>query len=443
MTVPIATGLLLQLAAIMLLRYRLGRRWVRHPVALLVLASVVYQGISPLIIAVTGVPDVFRQGVAQQFTDSAVLLLSAGTLALTAAYLMTRPERASFATNEGDAALAASVLDWRLLSLACLPLAVLTYHGQGYNNPIAGTAIKPVTTDLAATFFTVLVVLTAFAFLLRHGTRWFLPILAAQSLFLAAAGERTPVIIDAIGLGVLLTRAGRRPARRQIAGALGLTVLGVLAITGVRAEQGRAVYQGDTGLSARVSALGGGLTAGASTGLAAEAAVRLDGTSLTGAILQAQRLGQPRLPASYVPASLLAAVPSAVWSSKLSHSDILSPALLEINDFGLQRVNFLPGIGGLYSGFLPPAWLIAFLALLGLVLGRAERWLLRYCSSARLVLLAGCVTAAVDFEKGLPGMLVVFRAAVALAVAVKAIEAFRSRRLQVSVPVPVRSASSR
>ena len=47
--------------------------------------------------------------------------------------------------------------------------------------------------------------------------------LVAQSVLLAAAGERTPVIIDAITLIVLLARAGLRPAFGQLAAALALT----------------------------------------------------------------------------------------------------------------------------------------------------------------------------------------------------------------------------
>ena len=47
----------------------------------------------------------------------------------------------------------------------------------------------PPSSGLASTFFVILVsILTAFSLLLRKGVRWFLPVLAAQSLLLAAAG---------------------------------------------------------------------------------------------------------------------------------------------------------------------------------------------------------------------------------------------------------------
>jgi hypothetical protein len=438
-SVTLALALLLQAAGIILLRHRLGRRWIRHPGALLILTASVYDGVSPLLMTIpsVGAWDTYRQGIASSFADDGIMLLSAGMLAFTIAYLLTCPERADAPAAQadapaaqGDAAVAARALDWRLLALACAPLAVLTYEGKGYNS---GTTITgaPVTKGLAATFFTVLIVLAAFAFLLRHGSRWFLPVLAAQSLLLAAAGERTPVIIDAVVLGVLLARTGRRPATRQAHAAVALTLLGVLAITGVRAEQGRSFfYAGSSGLSARLEALGSGLSTGSQQGpgLLAQGAVRLDGYDFAGAVLQSEHMGQQRLAATAVPESLLLAVPSAAWGSKLAHGSALNPGQAEISAFGLQDTNFLPGFAGLYIGFLPPAWLIAFLAFIGAVAGWCEKWLLRECTPARLVVLAGAVTAALWQEPGLPGMLLDLRAAVVIAVAAKVMEAARGWR---------------
>lgn len=427
MTVTLAIALLLQLVTVVLLRHRLGRTWLRRPVTLLILASVVYDGVSPLLMTFPPVRqwDVYRQGVQPQFADAAALLLAAGMLAFTACYLMTRPERAVSGPSGHDLRDAAALLDWRVLALACAPLAVLTYSGRGYNNgTLTAGAGAPLSSDLAATFFVVLTVLAAFSFLLRHGGRWFLPVLAAQSLALAAAGERTPVLTGAIALVAALAWSGLRPSARQLGAAAGLTVAGVLAITGVRAEQGRALYYQDTGLGARVSALAAGVTSVGGTsatggpGLVAEAAIRLDGTDFAAAVLQAHAMGYQLLPAAGVPESFLEAVPSAAWPSKLA-SGSLNPALAQMNGFGLQRVNFLPGMAGLYAGFLSPGWLVAFLAVLGAVLGRAEARLLRSWSAPGLVLLAGSVLAALDFEKGLPGMLLDLRTAAVLALAAR------------------------
>lgn len=435
MSETLITALLLQVAATVVLRHRLGRLWLRRPVTLLVLASVIYQGVSPVLLAFPSIRywDIYRIGVQQSSIDSAVLIMSAGMLAFTVAYLLTRPDRAVPAVQPADISGAARILDWRMLALACAPLAVLTYEGRGYNHGAAAGDGTSLSTDLATAFFIVLVVLAAFSFLLSHGTRWFIPVLVAQSLLLAAAGERTPVIMAAVALVLALAHAGVRPAARQLLTAAVLTVLAALAITGVRVEQGRAVFSQDSGLGTRVSALAGGLSAaGASTSghgsLIAQAASRLDAVDFAGAILQAEHLGQPRLSATYVPESLLLAVPSAAWPSKLDHAAGLNPTVTEILDFGLQRVNFLPGFAGMYIGFLSPAGLIMFLAAAGLLAGWAERLMFRCQFPVRMVLLVGGVIAAMDYEQGTQGILVAVRSAVAIALAVKLIEVIRVRR---------------
>jgi hypothetical protein len=434
MSVTLATALLLQFASLALLRMFLGRSWLRRPAVLLVLAWAIYTGLSPALLAIPSLGrwDNFRTGIAPAYLDEAALVMSAGMLAFAVAYLLVG-RYAMAAPEAGDIAAAARVLDWRLLALACAPLAVLTYHGRGYNASRAGVGAAPaVTADLAAAFFVVLIVVAAFAFVLHHGARWMLPVLAVQSVIIAAAGERTPVIVAAVALAVMLSHAGFSAPRRQIAGVLAMTAAGVLAITGARAQQGRHVYYSDSGLGARVSALAGGLSdplavPPGTPGVVAQAAARLDGTAFPAAILQSVHLGQPRLSAAGVPESLLLGVPSVAWSSKLSHARELNPVREETRDFGLQPVNFLPGLG-MYAGFLAPGWLLLFLAALGAVAGAAERWLFRRWTPARMVLLAGAVTSALRYEQGLQGMLIALRTAVVIAVAAKALEVVLARR---------------
>jgi hypothetical protein len=433
-TVTLAFALLLQFIAVALLRHRLGRTWLRRPVTLLVLASVVYDGISPLLMAFPSIGkwDDYRQGIQPSYVDEATLILAIGMLAFTVCYLLTRPERAVNGPAGDDRRSAARVLDWRLLALACAPLAVLTYEGRGFNNATPTTgADAPLSSNLAGAFFVLLVVLAAFSFLLRREGRGFLPVLAAQSLVLAAAGERTPVLTGAIALVVLLASSGLRPSSRQIGAAAALTLVGVLAITGLRAEQGRAVFYQDSGIGARVSALAsgimsvGGTSATGGPGLVAQAATRLDGTDFAAAILQAEAMGQPRLGAGAVPESLLLTVPSFVWPSKLAHG-ALNPVKAEMGDFGLQPINFLPGLGGMYLGYLSPLSLIAILGALGALAGWGERVLLRSWSAPRLVLLAGSVIGVLDYEQGIDGILLDLRTAVVLAVAARVLMTVRA-----------------
>ena len=135
----------------------------------------------------------------------------------------------------------------------------------------------------------------------------------------------------------------------------------------------------------------------------------------------------PALTPSTSQSHLLLTVPSSLWSSKLAHASALNPDSLETGGFGMQQVNFLPTLPGLYAGFLSPPWLVLFLAFLGLLCGLGERWLFRRCTPARFVLLAGAVIAALVYEAGLPAMLVQLRAAAAIAVVVKVTELARGR----------------
>src|ERR1700761_3321056 len=153
MTVTLAGALLINVITIVVLSHLVGGRCRGHPVTLLVLISVIHQGLSPLIMSVPSIAaqDPFRLGISQEFTDEATFLLSACTLALTAAYLLTRPQRAEFSISQSDVRTLARVLDWRVLALASVPAAVLTYQGRGYNNVIiAGTGSKPVSVNLAS-----------------------------------------------------------------------------------------------------------------------------------------------------------------------------------------------------------------------------------------------------------------------------------------------------
>lgn len=290
-------------------------------------------------------------------------------------------------------------------------------------------------------FFVIMVALASAGFLLAHDIRWFLPVLLAQSAVLAAAGERTPVVTDAIALVLMLSIAGARPRPRQLCGAAAIMLAAILAITGLRAEQGRSVFYTDSGLGARLTALGDGLisfgspsaSGTASPSLLAQFAERTDGTAFTAAILQSEHSGQPRLGAAQAAQSLLLVVPSSVWPSKLSRP-ALNPYAVEQADFGVPRSNLLPTLPGLYVGYLSPPWLLVALAGAGLLCGWGERYLLRCHTPARLFWVAGAVTAALVYKAGPPAMLVQLRAAAALALAVKAAEFIRKRSGKLVVP---------
>lgn len=432
MTAVLAFALLLEACGIALLRYRLGKAWLRRPMTICYLASVAYQGVSAALLTSAAIrqQDIFRQGIAPAFADDAALLTSAAMLALVIGYLATQPQRVTVPPS--DRYRLTRALDWRLATATCAPLAVLTYEGRGYAGSVGlDSSNANLGTQLAVTLFAVLTVIAAFALIVRH-PRLFVPVLSGQTVLLAAAGERWPVLTAAVALCVLLANAGLRPSPRQAWTAIALTAVAILSVTGVRAAHGRSLQDTDSGLPARAAALATAVTspgtppAEDSPGLASQATQRFDGNSFTAAILQARARGEPRLPATIVPESVLVTVPSVLWPSKLGTAGI-HPVAQEATAFGLQPVNFLPTLPGLYTGFLPWPWLIALMAILGGIVGWGERWLLREASPVRFVMLAGAVTAALDYEGGLPGMLLDLRAAAIIAVAAWALDRVRSR----------------
>lgn len=443
MSAVLFVALSLQATAIALMRYRLGKTWLRRPTVLLIIIAVIYHGVSALLLLIPSVRewDTYRIGIASQNIDMATLIMSAGVLALAISYLIVVGQRTLVTWDAQGKALDLRVLDWRPLAIACIPFALLTYHGQGYNSVATLNSSTSVGSELASTFFTSFVVLAAFAFLLRHGSRWLVPTIIVQSVILAAAGERSPLVVGVAELFVLLAQLGRRPSRRQVTGTLMLTLVAALAITGYRAESGRAVFYGNSGIRARIAALGDGLyslvhstnSAGTGPGLISRTAVRVDGNSFAGAVWQDMRLGHPSLGVTQAAKSTLIVVPNALWPSKLSHELSLNPAATEISQFGLQDINFLPTLAGLYLGFLGPYLLIGFMALCGIIFGCGERWLFRHVTATRLVLLGGSVSAAMAYEQGLPGILITLRTAVVIGIVIKVLDTVRrssSRRYQ-------------
>jgi hypothetical protein len=153
--------------------------------------------------------------------------------------------------------------------------------------------------------------------------------------------------------------------------------------------------------------------------------------------------GQPRLSPGYVPESLLIAVPSFLWPGKLSLGTGLNPAQLQINDFGLQQIYYIPSIVGTYIGMLSVPWLLAIFAALGLAFGWFERWLLRRCTPVRVILLAGAIASALLYEAGLPSIVIQMRAALMLAVAAKGAELLLRGRAPVRYRRPDRAIPQR
>ena len=129
MSLTLLTAFLLQAAAVLLLRHRLGARWLRRPVTVLVITACVYNGISEALLAIPSIRawDAYRFGTRQHYIDVATLVISASLLAFVVCYLALKPERTTACIpvkNSGDAI---KLADWRFYVLASIPVAVLTY----------------------------------------------------------------------------------------------------------------------------------------------------------------------------------------------------------------------------------------------------------------------------------------------------------------------------
>ena len=77
MSATLWLALVLQAAAVALMRHRLGRSWLRRPVTLLVLTAVTYTGVAEILLAFPSVRswDLNRQGISQAYIDSAALIM--------------------------------------------------------------------------------------------------------------------------------------------------------------------------------------------------------------------------------------------------------------------------------------------------------------------------------------------------------------------------------
>ena len=76
MSLILCTALCLQVLSCALMRWRLGQGWLRRPVCIIVMAAVIYHGLSEILLAVPSIRvwDVGRIGISQLYIDQATLV---------------------------------------------------------------------------------------------------------------------------------------------------------------------------------------------------------------------------------------------------------------------------------------------------------------------------------------------------------------------------------
>ena len=97
MSLSLAAAPLMQVIAVLLLRLRLGPRWLRRLLSVRALVSAVYRGLAPLLETAPriGTRDTSRAGVEQRYSDSAAFITSAGVLGLAAPAIRARVDSPS------------------------------------------------------------------------------------------------------------------------------------------------------------------------------------------------------------------------------------------------------------------------------------------------------------------------------------------------------------
>ena len=132
MSATLLLALLLQTVSMVLLRHRLGKTWLRRPVTILVLASVVYQGISPTLLSFPQIraQDIYRYGIQQSYADEATLITSSAMLAFTRPTCWRALSAPGRQRGGADVRYVSTFLDWRLLAACSVPLGVLPTVGE-------------------------------------------------------------------------------------------------------------------------------------------------------------------------------------------------------------------------------------------------------------------------------------------------------------------------
>lgn len=410
-------ALVIQAACLVLLRVRLGKKWLARPVVLLAIAAVVYHGVTEVLLLNPSYVqwNKLRQGLPAKYSHDGALVASCGLLALIIAYLSVvrlRTER-SPDENERDGL---AFLDWKPLGVAFAVMLAINATGKGYSSLTQFDQIG-LAGQLTYQFVLVTAVLFSFALIRRFGTSRFLPVLALQIALLATIGQRLELVTTTAMLMVLLYRADMFPSRRQVVTSLAIAAFALLSITNVRAVSGRDTFYGNTGVVARITAVAVGIVSGsASTGddqpsLLAQAANRLDSNSYIGMSLQQQWEFHDRtLGIGIVASSLINTVPSVLLPTKkgltvLQVSPQSGPAIV----YGGPPLNYLPGFIGLWVPDAGPAGVLVLMLIAGLLLGLLERWCYHGGSLLRIVLLLTMVQGAMFFERGPVSFVVALR----------------------------------
>lgn len=416
------TSLVILALSPVIMRVRYGKQWVVRPYGVLVIMAVIYHGISEIIIRWTHAQPLAVYRVAQTYVDDGMFVAALSLLVMTIGYCVVATPFPVGRTSDVDGLKRA--FDWRIFAVLTVPLFIATVHGKGYANGIALQGQGVNQQGLAVQFFVPMIALTTFSFILRHPRRW-IPSIFAQSLIMAAAGQRLEILVAAVTVTALSGRLEIKPSKKQVGAIAAIGLIGLLAISASRADLGRTTFQSNSGFGARVSALLYGLqhpTVQSVHGGSplAELALRLDSNSYSGGIMKAfQADSRDPLGWEGPQASLVTMLPSFIDPSKVQDLQRLdyTPKNQARDQLGVYQVDYLEGAVDTYLGNFGPATNVVFDLFAGLVLGLLDIVVLRRVTTWRLVGYLLVLQSALFFERGIDQYLVTLRAFIVFAAA--------------------------
>ena len=407
MTVSVLVGLILQGGALWIVHMAIHGRWLRRPAALLLIAAVNGHGATEVMQWAWPGRNPFRQWISQAAMDDWILLVSFAILvyAVTYAFVVRNSEPAGRADRDYVAG-----LPLKVLLAVVVPLLVVTWQGRGALAPVAlgQTAARDdyVTTGLAGQFLVPAVAMTGTVILVRYGTRWLIPLFAAQGIMLALAGTRTMIVSACLLSLVGACLCGVRPTRKQAAWVVVVVVFFTMLISSARFAAGRETFSAGQGAEGRIEGLVGGVSA-LGSGKSNEAILddvvyRFDSNTFGALVLQGLRSDVPPVGLATLKNSVLLMVPSFLNTGKLDSSlEARNEEAFIDRRFGIdQGVDWLPGLFGAMVSYFGPLGLLALAGMLGALFAAAEVVVLRKPTPARFVLGIGLAQCALLYVSG-------------------------------------------
>ena len=421
MTASLLLSLLLQAGSILAVRLVVKGDWWRHPFTYLLFTAFAYTVLSDSLLRIPSLADTSpgRSLIAPEYFDRSLVVQSLAMASMTFGYLLayspTNPQDSSVTITQNRVR-----LDWRVLlglSLFLIAVSATRYIGS---DGVYTASSDGLLTGLVPLFLIPTTVFASLALILRFGNRWIPLVVLGQSALLAVSNQRTAILVALVALIVILLQLGVKVTRRQVIVAAGVFAIMFVALTGVRATEGREAFDTNPSAIARISSVFGNVGAFDSLSDESSSAVatltrRLDSNEFGAAVEQAFAEGNDLLPPVYLALSFAEALPSFFFNSKLEMDPSLrNPESGATMYYNLANTDYLPGHFGLFLPVLGNWLMPVFFFFAGLVFSRLEKFALARITFVRLIVLLILTQAVMYYEVGLPGVVVSLRGGIAI-----------------------------